>query len=87
MDPMDRKYRPYYVLLSLLVMAFSVFVYWQKTNGSAAHKVTTIVPITVGCLVVSIWALVAKTEPSTRCAWVANLVTFLGFEMVRFLHG
>jgi hypothetical protein len=50
------------------------------------HKVTMIVPITVGCLIVSIWALIAKTEPSTRCAWVANLVTFVGFEMIRFLH-
>ena len=86
MDPMDRKYRPYYVLLSLAVMAFSVFVYWQRTNSSAVHKVTMIAPIAIGCLAASGWALVAKTVPSVRCAWVANLGTFVAFEVVRMLH-
>jgi hypothetical protein len=86
MDPMDRKYRPYYVFLSLAVMTFSVFVYWQRTNSSAGHKVLMIAPIAIGCLVTSIWALIAKTVPAVRCAWVANLGTFVAFEVVRMLH-
>jgi hypothetical protein len=86
MNTMDRESQPYYVFLSLALMAFSVFVYWQKTHASAGHKLWMIVPATVGCLILSIWAFLVKTEPSSRLAWVANLGTFVVFEMIMFLH-
>ena len=83
---MDRNSRPYYVFFSLALMAFSVFVYWQKTHASAGHKLWMIVPVIVACSIVSIRAFLVKTEPSTHLAWVANLGAFVVFEMIMFLH-
>jgi hypothetical protein len=60
-------------------------VYWQKTAASTEHKVLLIAPITLVCLIASVRALIAKTEPSTRVAWVANMGTFIAFEVIQFM--
>jgi hypothetical protein len=79
------KNKPYFVWLSLALMTLGAFVYWQKGAASAQHKVLLIVPIALVCLIASGRALIAKTEPSTRVAWVANMGTFIAFEVIQYI--
>ena len=80
------KHKALFVWASLFLMGFAGLMLWQRSaTASTAHKILLIAPIALASVIASVKALIEKTDPATRVAYVANMGTFAAFFVIRIM--